>query len=305
MRLSFVTSNILHQVLYHSETNIVYYPSNSLFDEILYFAFPEYNFFVFDENYASEQKNCLGIPTEYIDLYSYDLIIHNSILDLSRQPISHTLHSNAIILQHQNVNPKIKKEDKIILNNKTDKYEKIFFNQIKSLQWKQEKYTLMEYGIPQEIFNYKTQYKDREKNILIIGSPNNIAAQQMQSFFKKQYNNVDIIDNTYYKNFTLTEINNHINQYKTIINLSDNDYMDLVGIACGCNVLSISSSLRNAPALYPCESAQEIVEKIDIVHDPDYDLVTNYLNQNHNFSLFKLKLSQIINAKAKQEAYTL
>ena len=305
MRLSFVTSNILHQVLHPSETNIVYYPTNSLFDEILYFAFPEYNFFVFDENYVSEQKNCLGIPKEYIDLYSYDLIIHNSILDLSRQPISHTLHANVIILQHQSINPKIKKEDKIILNNKTEKYEKIFFNRIKSLEWKQDKSLLIEYGIPQEIFSNKIKYKDREKDILIIGSPNNIAAKQMQSFFKKEYNNVEIIDNTYYKNFSLKETSNYINQYKTIINLSDNDYMDLAGIACGCNVLSIYSSLRSVPSIYPCESTQEIVEKIKLVDDPDTDLITDYLNQNNSFSLFKLNLSQLINTKAKQEAYTL
>lgn len=305
MRLSFVTSNILHQVLEWSEINIVYNPTNTLFDKILYHALPTFNFFVFNPDYVSSAENCLGVPESHVELYNYDLIIANSILDTSRESLSRTLHANTVIFQHDNKNPKIKKEDLIILNNKTQSYHKVFFSNHKSAQWGGIASSVIPYGIPQDIFKKQKEYSDRTKDILIISAPNNIGAKQLSSFIKDRYEVIDIIESKDYQNLNLNEINNKINDYRVIVNLADYDLMNLVGISCGCNVLTLANLDKPTPYISTCSSAKDIVEKLENIQEINQEDVKTYLETNYSFSLFKLHTSQLIQAKAKQEAYIL
>ena len=111
MRLNTITSSILHQLLYE-ETNIVYYPTLGLFDQLLYLT--GNNFFVFSNNLKSCSDNCRCLSGDFVELYDYDICCANSVLSYKKQcsQLSDRLHINPIIFEHNLPDATLKKEDK-------------------------------------------------------------------------------------------------------------------------------------------------------------------------------------------------
>lgn len=301
MRLSFLNSNVLHQVL-SKDVNVVYNPVKQTFDHLVYSL--DLQFFVFSNNYRSKSENCLGLPEEYIELYSYDILLHNDLIGFSQNNLSRTLHTNGIILEHRYKNPKLKKEDLYILNGKLQKTKKIFFNEKKMNSWAQENSFFIPYGIPLDIFHYKKEFSDR-KSIAIYCNKNNIMGQQLFNYLKTNVGLLaDIIDEDFYPSLTLEELSDEFNNYQAIVNLTGDELASLAATACGTNVLDMTN--ESSPGIINHTSLSMIAEDIKNKLSPlDMEKVHSYLTKKHSYPIFKERLEELINITSKKEAFVL
>lgn len=301
MRLSFLNSNVLHQVL-NKDINVVYTPTMQIFDKLLYSL--DLKFFVFNRDYDSKVDNCVGLPEEYVELHSYDLLLHNDIIGFSQNNLSRTLHTNSIVLEHQYKNPKLKREDLYILNNRLKRTKKIFFNKRKMDDWNQENSFLIPYGIPLEVFYSKVDFKDR-KPIVVCCNKNNIMGKQVAGYLNTNVGlSPDLIDDNFYGNLTLEEISDEFNKYQAIINLTNNELISLTATACGTNVLDMNN--ESSPGVINHNSMAMLVDGIKNKIAPlDTEKVHEYLTKENNFQTFKERLEQIIYITSKKEAYIL
>ena len=299
MHLSFINANILHQVL-EEEINIVYSPVNSLFDKILYLL--DYNFFVFGD-YVSKTDNCVALPQSHIDLYNYDLYLANGIVNASQQTINRTLHTNTLIFEHSFKAPNLKKEDLVILNNKTKNIKKIFFNQDYMRTWNQQDSICLTYGVPLNIFRNELDYNDR-KHVLIYA--NNIIGQQLHNHLSGDNIECSLLDMS---QLSIQQINKKINNYKLVINLNNDHLVSLAAAACGCHVIELSANPKQIPSIHCRSSIEQSVDLLKNIltnnNSPDHRAIEEYLPQNHDFELFKIKISDIIRTTAKREAFVL
>tara|TARA_S200002703_G_scaffold20667_5_gene17038 strand:- start:22572 stop:23468 length:897 start_codon:yes stop_codon:yes gene_type:complete len=298
MHLSFITSNVLHQVL-EEETNIVYNPIGNIFDKIL-FSIGE-NFFVFGD-YASQSDNCISYSNEYIDLRNYDLYIHSDIPTVTNNNLGMTLHANTIVFEHKPRPNNLKKEDIAIINQRTSKIKKIFFNEIYQNTWGLVNSTNISYGIP-EVFKCDILYDDR-KDVLILGNNNLQAANQLKTHLESKQLNCSIYND---QELNLQQINKKINNYKIFINLDDDYLLNLIAAQCGCSVLKMSNYPVDIPNNFKYTEIAKLVNDIPKFLEQKNDLtsIQQYIEENHNFNLFKIKISDIIQSSAKREAFIL
>lgn len=298
MHLSFINANILHQLL-EEKVNIVYNPINRIFDDILYLI--DFNFFVFGD-YMPTSSNCIALSSNYIDLYNYDIALFNGIVNGSQQTVSKTLHINTMIFEHDPKPNNLKKEDILILNNKTKRIKKIFFNQQYMNTWNQDNSICLSYGVPTEIFKYVLSYVDRQ-DVLIYGNP--ILSQQIYNHLNNTNKTCAILD---YSQLKLEQLNKKLNNYKTVINLYNDNLLSLVAVAAGCNVITLANN-STIPGVYAKQSIEQIIATLETVlqnnSGPNEATVAQYLDDNHNFDLFKIKLSELIRTTAKREAFIL
>jgi hypothetical protein len=299
MHLSFINANILHQVL-EDDTNIVYNPTNKLFDNILYLI--DFRFFVFGD-YVPKTDNCTALSPDYIDLYNYDIAIFNGIVNASQQTVSKTLHVNTLIFEHDSKNNSLKKEDLLILNNKTKGIKKIFFDQTILNSWNQSDSIYLPYGIPTNVFKNNLEYNDR-KDILIYGNP--MLSQQLYSHFNNMQKSCSILDCS---QLTIEELNKKFNNYKVVINLYNDNLLSLAALAAGCHVITLGNTNSSPVGIYSKQSIEQIVQTLNDLltnqQGPNNELIQKYLEDNHNFDLFKMKLSDLIRTTAKREAFIL
>jgi len=298
MHLSFVTSNILHQIL-DEEINIVYNPASNIFDKILFSM--DHNFFVFGE-YSSQSDNCLSYSNEYIDLRNYDLYIHSDIPSAHNNNLSITLHTNMIIFEHKPRSNHLKKEDLAILNQRTQKIKKIFFNQTYQHSWGDLSNSIcIPYGIP-ELFKSDIDYNDR-KDILILSKSNQQAADQIKSHLESQGLSCGLYDDRQ----SLDQINVQLNNYKLFINLDNDHLLNLVASQCGCFVLKLSNDPIEVPNNFKYTEVSQLINDIPNIINQENNLtsINQYIEENHNFNLFKIKISDIIQSSAKREAFIL
>lgn len=299
MRLSFLNSNVLHQVL-SKDTNVVYNPLRQIFDKILYKL--DLHFFVFNNNYNSKSSNCLGLPQDYIDLYSYDLVIHNDIVSFSQNNLSRTLHANSIIFEHNHKNPKLKREDIYILNNKLRNVKKVFFDHKKISEWNQQNSILIPYGIPLNVFS-NTKDFDERKDIVVYCDKKNIMGKQLTAYLQDQFS-IDLIDENRYGSLSLEETAEELNNFKVLINLTSDQVTSLAATACGTNVLDLNQT--ESPGIINHDSIELIIKTLKEKTQPlDMNKVNDYLTKNHNFETFKKQLEHIIYQTSKKEAYIL
>ena len=298
MHLSFVTSNILHQVL-SDEVNIVYNPSHTLFDKILYCL--DYNFFVFSD-YVSKAENCLSYSNAYIDLRNYDLYIHSGIASSNGSTLPLTLHANMLVFEHQPKQKNLKKEDLAILNQRLATTKKIFFDDLYSKTWGLQNSLAIPYGIP-SLFKPELDYNDR-KDVLIATKMNATAAHQIKAHLESKGLICSIYDD---KELDIKQINKKINNYKILINLDDEYLLNLVGAACGSFVLKISGHPVEIPNNYKYTEINDLIGGISniITQQPDLQSIQDYISTNHDFDYFKIKLCDIIQTSAKREAFIL
>jgi hypothetical protein len=299
MHLSFINANILHQVL-ENDINIVYNPTNKIFDYILYLM--DSRFFVFGD-YVSNTDNCVSLSSNYIDLYNYDVAIFNGIVNASQQTVSKTLHINTIIFEHDPKQPNLKKEDLLILNNKTKGIKKIFFDQSNLQTWNQSDSIYLPYGVPTNVFKNTVAYEDR-KDVLIYG--NQVLSQQLYNHLNNHQKTCSILD---YSQLKIDQINKKLNNYKVVVNLHNDALLNLAAIAAGCQTISLSNNSNPSIGLHVKQSIEQVIQSLnDMLQSnqaPNYELVQKYLADNHDFDLFKIKLSELIRTTAKREAFIL
>lgn len=298
MHLSFVTANLLHQVL-SDEVNIVYNPSFTIFDKILYTI--DYNFFVFSD-YVSKADNCLSYSNAFLDLRNYDLYIHSGLSTANQSQLPLTLHANMLVFEHNARQPNLKKEDIAILNQRLSSTKKIFFDEIYSNTWGLQNSIVIPYGVP-SVFKADLEYSDR-KDVLLAGKRNTASLQQIKAHLESQGLACGIYDDT---ELNIEQINKKINNYKVLINLDDEYLLNLVGAACGSCVLRVSGHPAEIPNNYKYKDLNELVASISniINQKPDSESIQQYISENNSFDYFQIKLSDFIQTSAKREAFIL
>lgn len=298
-----INSNIIHQVLY-SERNIIYKPHNVLFDNLLFGL--DYNFYVFNDNYSGNKTNALGLPESHIDLYAYDFVIGNNLVEMSQDPLPKQLHLNTLVFEHNQKPLQIKKEDLAIIGQKTRNIKKIFFNEHNLKSWGQQTNSiLLDYGIPLNLFSKTVDTSNREKDVLIINIPNNISGQHLKGFAENAGMKCDLIEDI--DSISFDTLCNYFNTYKAIINLRSDRLLTLISIACGCVAIVLSTTNQQTPSSIHRPSINDIAQNLitDVNIPVSYDEVTEYLINNHNFEIFKIKLSDIIEHDSTRKAFVL
>lgn len=302
MRLSIVNSNIIEQHL-GTVSNIIYKPYNRIFDLILFDI--GYNFFIFDDQYVSNTSNAFGLPKSHIDLYNYSLYITNDILDLAKDLLSTQLHLNTICFEHNNKYSQLKKEDLFIIKQKSKKIPKIFFDQHYLESWNQKYSILVEYGIPTYILKKEVDLENRLKDVVIGNLPNNIIGYQLQKFLENQGLVVDILDINGLN--TLKDFSDYFNRYKVFIDLTNQKLLALTSYICGCRTIVLGESNHGVPLIKTASSIEEVIQNLNNNQyiESEYIDGISVINNRYNYSVFKNKISNIINDESKGKAFLL
>jgi hypothetical protein len=302
MRPSIINGNIIEQHL-GSVPNIIYKPYSRIFDLILFDI--GYNFFIFDSQYYSNTSNALGLPESHIGLYNYSLYITNDLLDLAKDSISKQLHLNSICFEHNKKYSQLKKEDLLIIEQKSKTVPKIFFDKNHLESWNQKSSVLIEYGIPTDILRSEIHRSDRQKDVLICNLPNNNIGFQLQSFLQQQNLVADIFELNNLK--TLQDFSRYFNQYKVFIDLTNQKLLSLTSFVCGCYTVVLGDTNYGISSIRNVSSIDSIIQSLNInsYEESEYLHDMQTINDRYNYSLFKVKISDIINDESKGKAFLL
>ena len=302
MHLSFANANIIHQVL-DEEINIIYSPSNTTFDKILYSV--GFNFFVFDKNYQSHSDNCRGLPESHISLYNYDLYVNNNTLNFHQSKIGQQMHVNSIIFEHKPRPETLKKEDVAILNQRLSKIPRLYFNKNYMNSWNHNDTKSVNYGIPEKIFTYAKSYEERKNDVLINRLNNESMENQIGNFLQQL--GVDKYDFLESQKSSLSELSDQFNESRTFINFVDDPCIELCALSCGCNVMTGRKPDVEHNNIVTVQSVEAALKSLNSTNNAPTDeySIREYLNENHNYNMFKITITEMINTLGKREAFLL
>ena len=297
-----MTSNILHQAL-SEEVNIIYGPSNSIFDQILYLT--DNNFFIFSD-IKSVSDNCKCISQEYVDLYQYDMLCSNSVMDhKNNNNLASVMHVHPVVIEHRGRDPRLKKEDLFILKQQLTNHKKIFFNRDVSKSWDfNSGLNIMDYGIPTHMFKPMSEI---DKKDVLISSQSNILANQVAQYLTQNAKlQCDIV--TTFADKNIEEINQTLNSYKIFIDLNNNTVDTLCAASCGLKTILLANNIidmkLDSVGTKFARSLEEVIGiAINIQNNviDNIDTVRNYIDQNYGFENFKTTINNtfdIIKRKA-------
>lgn len=294
MRLNHAMSNILHQTL-EKNVNILYQPTYSLFDHILY----ELNFL-----FVTVQPNChnqkiVTTTNNNIDLYNYDLLLSHNIFEAHKEQINIGLHINRIICHHSNSPWQLKKEDRIILQNQLSKTTIINFSNNRLSYNKEHQ---IQYGIPLDIFSNTDISQKNHKKILISHNDINIFNMLQKTLSS------DFICMEMNLNDTVANINNALDSTNIYIDLTNNYVNTLCALAKGCKCLITQQPPdKHLKDIYVFNNLNNITSNISNIALSTIDInnIRKYLDETYNFMSFQSNMNQIITHTAKKEAFVL
>lgn len=313
MHLSLATANVLHQAL-SEDINMVYQPSFSTFDHLLFLANNHSMFYVLglspDTKYSG--SNVLSLPENLVDMYNYNAYISNNILASIQNQIPNVFHINSVIMVHDDKPNNLKKEDRAIINNKLWKNTKIFFHKNHIDTWQlNNKTVLMEYGIPMDHISYSTQFNNRTKDILIVGDKNSLPHKSLQStFLEKKYTcDIDMLHQP-----NLESIDQLLNTYKICVIINNAGWVDaLCAAAAGCCVLTTLpmnnhniSSISLTPSIDTIiDNAVSILQNNETDHLDRVQRTRQEIATHFHFDLFKTQINNILYNIAQREVFVL
>jgi len=304
MRLNMMTDNVLHKQL-NTETNIIYYPNNSLFDQILYLL--DNNYFVCADT-PSSSENCRCLPEEYIDLYQYDICCSNEITSYKQHTnLIYGMHLSNLLFEHHYRSASLKKEDVYILNQSLSNTKKVFFNPFTMESWNLSNSVTVNYGVPTDIFDVAKDEND-VKDVLMLAS-NNPLRGQLYDYVTQNLNlQADIIETF---GFTkIQDISNLFKKYKIFINIKNTTIDSLCAASTGMQVLALSQKnpkderLNNVPNIQTHMDINTLIQSIDGLCK---NFVINknaneYIKNNYNFDSFNNEMQNILDT-VKREAF--
>ena len=306
MRVNIMTSNTLHKQLV-DEINIIYYTSDSLFDQILYLI--DNNYFVL-ANVPSSSENCRCITELHMDMYDYDVCCSTNVVSYKdRSNLVSAMHISDLYFEHHYRNSGLKKEDVYIINQNLRNSKKVFFNKFVAESWGLNNSLVVEYGIPTNFFNINDS--EPQKDVLILTSNNQSIAGQLQHHVMNNLKlKADCAETLAFAK--LEDINKLFNDYKIIVNLTNYTVNSLCAVSSGASVIALAQEnpndvkLKGVPNLHNCLSVQDVASKIDTVNKTHTksDSANKYVNENYNFDRFKSEMQGIFDT-VKREAFVL
>lgn len=312
MHLSFATSNVLHQAL-NTQINIVYNPVSNLFDNILFLINEDYQFYILESlSIAYKHSNAKILPKHYIGLYNYNIALVNNPLQYVQNNTTQGFHINSLLFFHTNKPHNLKKEDRIIINNKLLKQTKIFFSYQDLQDWQLTDRTMViNYGIPLDHISYTTKCEHRAKDVLLVGDMRNMVNRSLYQALTEAGYSADIKELTV---GSVDEASKLFNQYKIVIDLSNYARINCVSaVAAGCYGIHNSPHSFNTPSLIFTDSIESSIlavqniisayNKID--HETRVSSDRLLIGKDYNFLAFRQSIKNTIDHLSHKEAFKL
>lgn len=284
MITSIATSNIIHKTI-GDTFNVIYEPCHSLFDK------------VWEDINANFYNNVIldGI---------YDTYISNNFLKYStqRSMIVQQLHISDIVFIHEELGPKFKKEDKIILNNNLNDSYKILIHKklLESWGFLTNKTQIIEYGI------HKTNIKlnNKKKSIVVLNLNKNKEIDILYQHIKNIYTDAEIIMDL--NNKSWDDIYQILSSYKICID-EKSIYNQLVASYCNCIIVTPNIQFDNNIIGYfninNFNQISYVIEKILSSYDTyNFNNQNKYLKTNYSFEKFKENIENLF-AIVKKEIF--
>lgn len=303
-----MTSSVIQQMI-DQEINVIYYPTLSLFDHILFLT--DNNFFVFSNNLKSCADNCRCIDSDFIDIYNYDLCVSNSIVSYRQrcENLAKGFNVGPIIFEHNLPDAGLKKEDRFILNTQLHKVKKIFFDADIEKIWDISNASCYAYGIPT---NHFIPIPDIEKiKTVLISSSDQTNAHVLGNQLKEHLETnlelkCDIASNV--AELNIDSVNKSLNQYEIFIDLNNRPVDCLCAASAGLRTIGLSNlkNLDKVPNINQVNTIQDIVNIIPQVNSQDInsEQTRNYIDEHFNFIKFKNTINSIFK-NIKREAKVL
>lgn len=295
-----MTSSVINNVLHQKIDNILYEPSLSLLDNIIYEL--SYYFFVFSSNEPNQQyranvPNVISLFGYNQDIYDYRFMLSN---DLERNAQHGTLaqayHINTALIINAVKN--YKKEDRHIISQNLRNTYKIFLNNAAYEALGQpNKSFLIPVGVP-NLFNI-VDPKANRKPVAILDRVG--VGGQIQQLFAKDNIDCDIINPM--SGLNIKGLNYVFNKYSTIIDLSDYCNINLLcALASGCRAITLQSNYTDCPLIEKYNDIETIVSETIKNKSLDIEKTKDYIHNYHNFDRFIDAINNIFQ-NIDKEAY--
>lgn len=301
MQLNTMTSSVINRLLHPKLDNILYEPSVSLLDNIIY-ELPYY-FFVFGssdpkQQYSANSSNAICLAPNQQDFYDYRLNLCHDLESHARPgTLANAYHINTVLIINTVKN--YKKEDRHIINQNIRKIKKVFLNN-RSYEalGKPNDSILVSVGIPTEIFKPSTPLSNRQP--VAILDRGGIGAQ-IKQLFTNHNTECDVIDPT--SGLNAKALNHTFNRYKVIIDLGEYCNINLLcALSCGCRAITLTQNFTDCPFIETCTDVESVVKAALEDKITEEEKIKEYIDNNHNFEKFADTINNILKHTDK-EAY--
>lgn len=296
-----MTSSVINRLLHPKLDNILYEPSISLLDNIIY-QLPYY-FFVFRSNdpkqqYSANSNNTICLMPNQQDFYDYRLNLCHDLEHHARPgTIANAYHINTVLILNTIKN--YKKEDRHIINQNIRKIKKVFLNN-RSYEalGKPNDSIVVSVGIPTNIFKPDVPISNRQPVAIL---DRGVIGAQIKQLFANNNTECDVIDPT--NGLNIKGLNHTFNRYKVIIDLGEYCNINLLcALSCGCRAITLGQNFTDCPFIEKYTDVESVVKAAIENKTTEDKKIKEYIDNNHNFEKFADAMNNILKHTDK-EAY--
>jgi len=269
------TYNTIYKILDKSSINLLYRPSNTLFDLILPLLDIDMQYYGDSNSYS----------------YSYDAYMASNPLEHShiRNNILFDYGIPDIIGFHSLVPHKFKKEDLYIFKRSSIKNYKIFFDDKIRDSWGiRDRLTYnLNYGLPPQI----VESKSKKKSIVVLNLSNNSTISTLYQYIKNQFKDAEMITST--NSMTYEQILNKLAEYNVCLE-HDTLINCLVAAYAGCHIISSLPSIPNIEGSFNIDDYRTVFQTINNLINTRTESNKQQLLETYSFDLFSTQFIQCL-----------
>lgn len=300
MQLARATSNIIQALTYERPPNIIFRPSGGLLD----CAFFETDFRFYMQPVQNpvftnpRSRTAVTLKEPFFNDRSYSLIVCQDLKDNTAQQ-SLMRHINNVIVVNNMRPPNLKREDHIIMAQKTAKTTKVFMNQTIADSWgDMPNSTVIDYGVPLDVLT--TDDIDRKIDILVHDT--SLLGKQLVGSAEQMGLKAEVVNQfTSFEDFS-AKVKNCKVYVDTCIN---GNFECLCAVALGAKVIGTASVKMRTPQITIENNGANILPKIEELlkaDEPDIEEGRKYLDEHYNFAKFQDAVTTLFKNKIR-EAY--
>jgi hypothetical protein len=254
--------------------NILYEPTNNLFDSLL-----------------------INIPANFyylnkIENYYYDMVLYHNTMNQQLQKRITEEQLKSLLFIHNSPPPSFKKEDLFIFKEQISNINKIVFSEHIAKLWGFEEGDchIMNYGIPEIQIP-----DDKTIPVLVLNLDNNPQIDNLYRHIQSHIPNsliIKAVDNTNDWNSVIQ----HILRSKIVIDISQRSNI-LFCLGCGCKTISPFNDIKSEYNYY-LDDFNKIMYKISEVQQViinDYTSISKDIITKYSYEQFIEQLTKIIN----------
>lgn len=278
MNNRFKTYNTLYKTLDQTNTNLLYRPSNTVFDLIIT---------LLDINVY----NCYS--SNIMD-HCYDAYMASNVLEHSNKRNGIVLAYGVpdIVCFHNPLPSAFKKEDLYILKKSSTKNFKIFFDDVISSGWsiKDRLSYNINYGIP-AVNTDLNNTSNHKKSIIVLNLDNNNSVDTLYQYIKNVYKDAEMI--TDISTITYEDLVNKLSEYHTCLEHSSLINC-LVAAYAGCHLITSLSPIEGISGSFNITDYTSIIDQIKTSLIRNSSLDRSLFLDKYSFDLFSSKFTKCI-----------